>query len=604
MVNYYIRIKHHVDLIMGGSSSKPTPSTTLTAVVPTATSSTRSRSPVRTKTRRVRTETETEVESKASIYMNQALDVIVLGASGDLAKKKTYPSLYELFCFNFLPPATKIWGYARSDYELSAFHDRIRPFLLKSKAANPSKIEQFLQLCTYHRGTGYDDVPSWSALGEKLSKDTNRLFYFAIPNTAFGASGKAISESTGMMVDESNGAFNRFVIEKPFGSDSESSEVLAKELTSLFKEHQLYRIDHYLGKDMVSNILSLRLANIFFSSLWNKEHVESVIISWKENIGTMGRGGYFDTSGIIRDVMQNHLLQVLSIVAMEPPESMTATSIRDAKTAVLKCIPPLTSENLVLGQYTRGKIGTNTEEEPGYIEDATVPNDSITPTYCLAEFAINNDRWQGVPFIMKAGKAMDSKHCTVRLQFKNNTESALYGSVSPPRNELVIRIQPDPAIWMKVNTQQPGLESRLMQSELDLTYSEHVGMTGEINAYTRLLLDVLRANQSSFVRSDELKEAWKIFTPVLHQIDSEKIKPITYAAGSRGPAEADDRMKKVYKRSLDYAWDGKQGDEEEKCKQQVKQVASTIRLAAIGKVGKENWKKMSWKEKQNTLENV
>ena len=207
---------------------------------------------------------------------SQALDVIVLGASGDLAKKKTYPSQYELFCFNFLPPATKIWGYARSDYEISAFHDRIRPFLLKSKAANPTKIEQFLQLCTYHRGTGYDDVPSWSALGEKLSEDTNRLFYFAIPNTAFGASGKAISKSTGMMVDESNGAFNRFVIEKPFGSDSESSEVLAKELTSLFKEHQLYRIDHYLGKDMVSNILCFVLL-IFFSALYGTKNMSSLL---------------------------------------------------------------------------------------------------------------------------------------------------------------------------------------------------------------------------------------------------------------------------------------------------------------------------------------
>ena len=540
---------------MGGSASKKEDNT-LTSVVPSvAMSRQRTRSPVRTATRPP-TQAEAIIETKATLYMTQPLDVVVLGASGDLAKKKTYPSLYELFCFNFLPPETRIWGFARSNYELNAFHDRIRPFLQKSKQADPEKIEAFLQLCIYHRGAGYDDVPSWEELGSKIDGSnnvlTNRLFYFAIPNTAFGASGKAISDAKGMMVDEQEGNFNRFVIEKPFGRDSESSEVLAAELTSLFAEHQLYRIDHYLGKDMVSNILSLRLSNIFFSSLWDRQHVESVIISWKENIGTMGRGGYFDQSGIIRDVMQNHLLQVLSIVAMEPPETMTATSIRDAKTAVLQCMQPLRSQDLVLGQYTRGNI--DDKDEPGYTEDETVPNDSITPTYCLAEFQINNARWKGVPFIMKAGKAMDQKHCTVRLQFKSSKESHLYGS-APPLNELVIRIQPDPAIWMKVNTQMPGLESRLMQSELDLTYSEHEGMGGEINAYTRLLLDVLRCNQSSFVRSDELKEAWRIFTPVLHEIEKDKIAPIKYPAGSRGPAEADARMQTIYKRSTQYTWE-------------------------------------------------
>ena len=493
---------------------------------------------------------EADLEKKKNMYMKQSLDIVVLGASGDLAKKKTYPSLYELYVFGFLPPQTTIWGFARSEYEINAFYDRIRPFLQKSKQADPDKIENFLQLCRYHRGIGYDDVGSWEQLACKLDERegmtaTNRMFYFAIPNTAFGASGRAISNASGMMVDEMTGYWNRMIIEKPFGRDSESSEKLATELTSLFAEHQLYRIDHYLGKDMVQNILSVRLSNVFFSSVWNKEHVESVSISWAEDIGTQGRGGYFDQSGIIRDVMQNHLLQLLSIVAMEPPTEMTASAVRDAKTKVLTCIPPLTINDMILGQYTRGFI--NGVVEPGYVEDETVPNNSIAPTYCLAQFEIHNKRWEGVPFIIKAGKAMGKKHCTVRLQFKQNGEEG-------PRNELVLRIQPNPAIWMKVNVQEPGLKNRLMQTEMDLTYNKHEGMRGEINAYTRLLLDVLRGDQSTFVRSDELKEAWRIFTPVLHEIDSESIRPILYEAGGRGPSEADERMSKIYKRSAEYVW--------------------------------------------------
>ena len=306
----------------------------------------------------------------------------------------------------------------------------------------------------------------------------------------------------------------------------------------------------------------------------------------------------------MRDVMQNHLLQVLSIVAMEEPVTMTATDIRNAKTKALSCIAPLKVDDVILGQYTSGMIPgaqeqvsqtawfgfnfknylsgyknknqpkTNPQpthqprhvlnfpplhlhhplppllptQEPGYREDPTVPNDSIAATYCLAKFTIDNDRWKNVPFVMKAGKAMDSKLCTVRIQFKQESPDV-------PPNELVIRIQPDPAIWMNMNVKEPGLGNHLMQTHLDLTYSKHSDLKGKaINAYTRLLLDVLRGDQSTFVRSDELSQAWRIFTPVLHAIDDEKIVPTMYPAGTRGPPAADAFMATVRQRSKEYVW--------------------------------------------------
>ena len=312
----------------------------------------------------------------------------------------------------------------------------------------------------------------------------------------------------------------------------------------------------------------------------------------------------------MRDVMQNHLLQVLSIVAMEEPVTMTATDIRNAKTKALSCISPLKVDDVILGQYTSGMIPGAKEQvsqpawvgevsfnsknytttvpgkkpknqskpnpkptqptvplspspslttthhpppppptqEPGYREDPTVPNDSIAATYCLAKFTIDNDRWKNVPFVMKAGKAMDSKLCTVRIQFKPESPDV-------PPNELVIRIQPDPAIWMNMNVMEPGLGNHLMQTHLDLTYSKHSELKGKaINAYTRLLLDVLRGDQSTFVRSDELSQAWRIFTPVLHAIDDEKIAPTMYPAGTRGPPAADAYMATVRQRSKEYVW--------------------------------------------------
>ena len=277
----------------------------------------------------------------------EALTIAVLGASGDLAKKKTYPSLLKLYLSGYLPPHCAIIGFARSEYSDDSFRDKLRATLQNvGGEQGKSKLEEFLLLCSYCRGKAYDDVDAWDAVHQRaLASETNhdvanRVFYFAVPPNVFAAAGAAIKTKT-----MSSRGWNRMIIEKPFGRDSASSRALGEALSRSFTEDQLYRIDHYLGKEVVQNFMVLRFGNIVLQPLWTRDHIQSVQITFKENIGTMGRGGYFDNYGIIRDVMQNHLLQILSLVAMEPPVRVAgegyANYVRDEKVKALRCIPPL-----------------------------------------------------------------------------------------------------------------------------------------------------------------------------------------------------------------------------------------------------------------------
>ena len=385
------------------------------------------------------------------------LTVVVVGASGDLAKKKTYPSLLKLFKAGYLPVHTRIVGFARSDYSDESFRERLRSSLA-GKIDEPKVLEIFLQMCFYQRGRAYDDAEAWKALHASatsheqklLNEDptctnANRMFYYAIPPNVFAAAGGAIKAHA-----MGSKGWNRMIVEKPFGRDSESSEVLAKQLGALFNEDQLYRIDHYLGKELVQNLLVLRFGNIMLQPLWNRQYIKSVIISFKEDIGTQGRGGYFDNYGIIRDVMQNHLLQILSLIIMEPPVRVSGPGyskyVRDEKVKALHCIPPLKLDDVILGQYTAS--GDN----EGYLDDPTVPEGALCPTYALAKFQVNNARWDGVPFIIKCGKGLNSRKAEVRVQFHPPAGSAaMFDGAEIPLNELVIRVQPNDAIYFKCN---------------------------------------------------------------------------------------------------------------------------------------------------------
>jgi len=301
---------------------------------------------------------------------------------------------------------------------------------------------------------------------------------------------------------------------------------------------------------MVKNLLVLRFANIAMAAAWDKNYISNVQITFKEPFGTEGRGGYFDEFGIIRDILQNHLLQVLSIVTMERPVSFSAEDIRDEKVKVLRAIPPIERSDTLFGQY----VAAN--GNPGYLDDDTVPRDSVCPTFAATTIWINNPRWEGVPFILKAGKALNEAKVEIRLQFKDVTQG-IFKDIS--RNELVIRIQPSEAVYMKLNAKTPGLHTRAVPVDMDLTYKRRFGEVNIPEAYEALILDALKGDHGNFVRDDELDVAWKIFTPILHWIDGksgERPHPVTYPYGSRGPDELEAFIKKYgFRRSTEaYAW--------------------------------------------------
>jgi glucose-6-phosphate 1-dehydrogenase len=445
-----------------------------------------------------------------------------------------------------LPSTVTIVGYARSALKREEFQDRIRKGL---KGTDADK-ESFLSRCSYVSGN-YGSLEDFQRLATRLEEseaknggpNANRLFYFAIPPSVFADTASSLSKAT-----MSTTGWNRVVVEKPFGKDSASSAELSDILLSNFQEKQLFRIDHYLGKEIVQSMMTLRFGNGVFEPLWNSHHVQSVMITFKEPIGVEGRGGYFDEFGIIRDVMQNHLLQILTLTAMEQPVTLSAEDIRNEKVKVLRAMDPIKFENVVIGQYGPSPDG----KQVGYVDDPSVPDDSTTPTFASAVMYIKNARWHDVPFILKCGKGLNERKAEVRIQFKQPPGSLL-GDV--PMNELVLKVQPSESVYMKLITKTPGLSESWDQTELNLTYANRFGSSHLPDAYERLILDVMRGDHRLFVRNDELAHAWDIFTPLLHKIENEKIKPVTYTFGSRGPKEADVMHEAVgFARYTGYEW--------------------------------------------------
>lgn len=508
------------------------------------------------------------------------LTIIVFGASGDLARRKTFPSLFKLFrrgliqnqCHN---GKFRIIGYARSVMSRPEFHDKLMEFLSNGESADDAfqiDLKSFLDHCDYVYGDYTNDIIFESLLknmqdSEMLSESESfmRIFYLALPPSVFLPAAATIRKHLYVS------GHVRLVVEKPFGHDLQSSTSLSAALRPLFSEDEIFRIDHYLGKEMVKNLLILRFGNIFFNAVWNRNYIKSVQIVFKETLGVEGRGGYFDEFGIIRDVMQNHLLQMLAIIAMDRPASLDAADIRNEKVKVLRSIRPARLEDIVLGQYTKSIDGTKS----GYTDDETVSSVSNTPTFALATLYVRNERWEGVPFILRCGKALNEQKAEIRIQF-DDVPGALFGptdceereseSLESPmlfpenecdrlaRNELVLRVQPNEAVYMKLMVKRPGHGMHPMLSDLDLSYASRYSQLRIPDAYESLLLDILRGDQSNFVRDDELTEAWRIFTPALHQIDEMHIQPELYHAGSRGPISADEKLIKLgYRRSLKHS---------------------------------------------------
>lgn len=478
---------------------------------------------------------------------------IIMGASGDLAKKKIYPTLWALYRDNLLPEKTYFLGYARSNLKVEDILEKAHKFM----KIKPEEEEKYKKFCTlnYYLAGSYDKAENFQDLNMKILEvskkysnlnDCNRIFYLALPPSVYTTVLKLLSENCKTKLnsgDIEKPHFTRVIVEKPFGKDLESSNALSKHISSLFKEEEIYRIDHYLGKEMVQNLIVLRFANKIFKNIWSRDSISSVTITFKEPFGTQGRGGYFDEFGIIRDIMQNHLLQILSLVAMEAPVSQSAEDIRNEKVKTLRAIPEIKLEDIVLGQYEGNPDGATEDERLGYLDDPTVPNGSKTPTFACAVMKIKSERWDGVPFIMKSGKALNERKAEVRIQFKDVPGDIFEGLCS--RNELVIRVQPSEAIYMKVSTKKPGMNFNPQQTELDLTYNKRYDNLYMPEAYERLILDVFLGSQIHFVRSDELAEAWRIFTPILKEIEAGKAPIYKYKYGSRSLAEADELCAKT-----------------------------------------------------------
>ncbi|KAL0450757.1 UNVERIFIED_CONTAM: Glucose-6-phosphate 1-dehydrogenase, cytoplasmic isoform [Sesamum latifolium] len=472
------------------------------------------------------------------------LSIIVLGASGDLAKKKTFPALFNLYRQGFLQSnEVHIFGYSRTKLSDDDLRCRIRGYLPQGKELT-NDVSDFLQLIKYVSGS-YDAPEGFQELDKAISEheisknstegSSRRLFYLALPPSVYPQVCKMIKSYC--MNKSDLGGWTRIVVEKPFGKDLASAEELSSQIGELFDEPQIYRIDHYLGKELVQNLLVLRFANRFFLPLWNRDNIANVQIVFREDFGTEGRGGYFDQYGY--DLTH---FWVLCLVAMEKPVSLKPEHIRDEKVKVLQSVVPIKDDEVVLGQYQ------------GYKDDPTVPNDSNTPTFATVILRIHNERWEGVPFILKAGKALNSRKAEIRVQFKD-VPGDIFKCQKQGRNEFVIRLQPSEAMYMKLTVKQPGLEMSVVQSELDLSYRQRYQGVVIPEAYERLILDTIKGDQQHFVRRDELKAAWEIFTPLLHRIDQGEFRSLPYNPGSRGPVEADELLERAgYVQTHGYIW--------------------------------------------------
>ncbi|KAI8975190.1 glucose-6-phosphate dehydrogenase [Mycotypha africana] len=496
-----------------------------------------------------------KIKEQVRKNLNGGVSIVIIGASGDLAKKKTFPALFKLYQQKFFPEKTQIIGYARTEMDDEEYHKRVTMSIDTEKEEG---VKDFLKICHYVSGQ-YDEDDSFKKLNDFVNdvekkngvKDDqkNRIFYLAVPAQVY----VPVSERCKKFVYQ-DGAYNALIVEKPFGKDSDTYKQFAKDIYGTWDRNEVYLIDHYLGKELLKNMMNLRFANTFFEPMWNSKYIDNVQITLKEPFGCEGRGGYFDEYGAIRDVIQNHLLQVFNLIAMDRPKDASPEAVAEEKTKLLNAVKPIKLEDTLLGQYTRNG------DKPAYQEDDTVEDGSLTSTFATVVLWIDNERWSNVPFIIKSGKAMDNYKCEARIQFKK-----LPGDLfkDTPRNELVINIEPDEAVYLKLNSKHPGYSDDNLVTDLDLTYKERYDNLKIPKAYEALIVDVMRGRHANFVGDDELQASWRVFTPLLHQIEKEKIKPEPYPHGTRGPEKLDEFVKKYGVERLsdeDYEWPSKDLD--------------------------------------------
>ena len=479
--------------------------------------------------------------------------IVIFGASGDLTARKLIPALYHLFKENQLPPAFRIIGFARREKTDASFRTELREALGKfsrTKPVDDAVWAKFAENVVYCMGD-LTDPGAYQKLEQRLTSfglpelRNNLLFYLAISPSQFGDAVENL-HNTGLLKPPGPGGWQRIVVEKPFGHDLDSAHALNSELTRYAHESQVFRIDHYLGKETVQNILMFRFSNAIFERLWNRDMIDHIQITVSEKHSVGGRGGYYEEAGAIRDMLQNHILQVLSLVAMEPPVSLEAESIRDEKVKVLKSIRPLTvddvAKQVVRGQYFAGVM--DGKPEPGYRQAEKVKPDSNVETYVAAKLYIDNWRWSGVPFYLRTGKCLPLGASEVRIQFRptpNVLFAAACGNKLDP-NALTLRLQPNEGITVRFNGKVPGAQVGVRPVRMHFSYDSEFGAyTAE--AYERLLLEAVAGDATLFIRRDEVETAWQIVDSIRAGWEG---KPLSnrefYAAGTWGPIAAEELL--------------------------------------------------------------
>lgn len=481
--------------------------------------------------------------------------LIIFGA-GDLLHRKLMPSLFHLMGDGNLPDEFAIITVAREKLDEAEFksrvHQSLQDFLPDGGSLKPETWERFAAQVHYICGE-LDDPATYATLRERLAETgaklpggSGRLFYLAIPPSLYAGTINWLAESgiAPRTPDPAQRPWVRIIIEKPFGQSRSSAVALNGCVRRAFAEHQVYRIDHYLGKETVQNLLVFRFANSIFEPLCNRQHVHHVQITAAESVGVEHRGKYYEEAGVVRDMFQNHLLQLLTLVAMEPPVTFNADAVRDEKVKVLRAIRPVTSavmhDYAVRGQYGPGRI----DDQPviGYREEPSVARDSTTPTYCAIRFMIDNWRWQDVPFYLRSGKRMPRRTSEIAIQFRRPPHLMFplpEGEVIEP-NTLAIRVQPHEGISLRFEVKQPGVDVKLASVDMDFSYAEAFGGL-EHEAYETLLIDCMMGEATLFTRSDEVEAAWGVVDPIIDYWANKRPDHFpNYPAGSWGPTVADE----------------------------------------------------------------
>ena len=477
--------------------------------------------------------------------------IVIFGASGDLTARKLVPAIFNLSKDNLLPNKCFLIGYGRSSMSDEVFKDELK-LALKSFSRREIDELQWNQLeknIFFHAGP-YDDLSSFNKLEEKItslekgiSSKAQCLFYISTPPGVFKPILENLGESGLARRNRGTNTASKVIIEKPFGHDLESAHELNLVINKRFDESQVFRIDHYLGKETVQSLLVQRFANSIFEPVWNRNYVSSVQITVSEDLGVGTRGGYYDRSGALRDMIQNHVMQLLALTAMEPPSSLNPESIRDEKVKALKALKPLAiyGENpeVVRASYAAGLVGGKPAK--AYLDEEGIPEDSFTETYAALRLYLDNWRWKGVPFYLRSGKRLAMKASEIVVQF-TRPPAILFGQdsrfrVSP--NLLVIRIQPNEGVTLYLNSKTPGLETKLQPIKLEFGYETTFG-SDTPEAYERLILDALNGDGTLFIRGDEAETSWGLLTPVLEHWASQRSHGLeSYASGTWGPLEAD-----------------------------------------------------------------